>query len=318
MILALINPVEPASFFLIKLKFNINDFEALRVDTAPSIGTNWSQILDNTNGYVLLYGSAPSGVKTASYSDIVGLPVVYFKPKRAGTNLYISYEPTSMILRSLDYADIFNMVYTAGGAGFNVKDPTAAASPTPTPTSSPVPVSSPTPSPILVSTASKRVFVTSKSYNGDRYSWDYRGPDAVCSTSALAAGLGEMWSAWVSSTGNGGSPLERFWKSSGDYKLINGTVIAHGWNDLTDGSLLHSIDLDEFGHSQSGVNVWSATTIEGKLKSSPYILNCKNWYSGSSQDNGWVGGTVTFSPGDWTDGGTVSCDQPEHFYCFEQ
>lgn len=311
--LALHSPVEPVSFFLIKLKFSVNDFEALRVTTndAAAVVTNWSQpVLDNTNGYVLLYGSAPGGVKTASYSEPKYLANVYFKPKRAGTNLFISYEPTSMILRSSDYADILNMVYTAGGAGFNVQDPNATTSPTPTPT----PTSSPTPA-----ASSKKVFVTSTTYNGNL--GGLSGADAKCQDRANAANLGGTWKAWIS-TGLVNALTRAVGLSyTGKFTLVDGTVVATDRFELTSGYLQHAIDKDELGNVRGGdyAYVWTNTNYGGGIRDINQNSHCGEWTRSTYLNPSGYIGIAGKIDRQWTDSGNQwSCEQQAALYCFEQ
>jgi hypothetical protein len=47
------------------------------------------------------------------------------------------------------------------------------------------------------------------------------------------------------------SPSVRFTRSAVPYRLIDGTLIANDWADLTDGTIAHDLDLTEIGTKYS-------------------------------------------------------------------
>ncbi|MGZ3454239.1 MAG: hypothetical protein ACXVEF_31830, partial [Polyangiales bacterium] len=82
------------------------------------------------------------------------------------------------------------------------------------------------------STANKVVFVTSTLYTGDL--GGVAGADSKCQSAAAAASLAGTFKAWVSSATS--SPSTTFVRTTGDYALPDGTVVAHGWSGLTSGT----------------------------------------------------------------------------------
>src|SRR5262249_27131858 len=97
----------------------------------------------------------------------------------------------------------------------------------------------PTPTPTLP--PPRRVFVTSLTYTGNL--GGLAGADALCQARADAAALGGTYKAWLAD--DSGSPATRFTHSTGEYVLVDGTVVAGNWADLTDGSTGHAIDKTE-------------------------------------------------------------------------
>jgi cysteine-rich repeat protein len=89
----------------------------------------------------------------------------------------------------------------------------------------------------------KFVFVTSITYTGNLGGLD--GADAKCNARAAVAGIGGTYRAWLSDIT--GSPSTRMSKAGGPYRLVNGTVVANNWADLTDGNLITAINLTELG-----------------------------------------------------------------------
>jgi cysteine-rich repeat protein len=167
---------------------------------------------------------------------------------------------------------------------------------------------------------SKLVFVTSASYNGNM--GGLAGADAICQSHADAAGLPGTYLAWLSSTFE--SPSTRFIQSPGPYTLVDGTVIADNWADLTDGTLRYPIDLSEVagpgGLSSPGCNssvkmVWSGTSEWGTTLSNA-DNRCVDWTStsGGSQWGNYQVANRNWTT--WCSGGTCSWVAP--IYCFQQ
>ena len=59
------------------------------------------------------------------------------------------------------------------------------------------------------------------------------GADAKCNELASAAFLPGIYKAGTASSD---PPAARFFRSSGPYLLVDGTIIANDWDDLSDGS----------------------------------------------------------------------------------
>ncbi len=172
----------------------------------------------------------------------------------------------------------------------------------------------PSPTPLPMSTASKRVFKTSVTYNGNL--GGVAGADQKCQTRASAAGLTGIWQAWISDGTT--SPDARFEHFTGPYKLLDGTKVADNWSDLIDGTLDRNINMTEFGAVDSFYStVWTGTSPQGDSTGK----NCYDWTSSV----GWpilggVGsGNSTLSY--WTQGASDSSACSNAYmalYCFEQ
>jgi hypothetical protein len=159
------------------------------------------------------------------------------------------------------------------------------------------------------------VFTTSQEFNGNL--GGLVGADTKCSLAALAGGLPGFYKAWLSdSVTSAGNRLNH---SNAPYVLPDRTtVVANNWEDLTDGSLDHAIDRDEFGQQLINIGVWTNTSTDGTLFSTNANDNCLNW-----GDHFVSFGRIGF--GNRTDGlwtidvvDRESCDLPLRLYCFQQ
>ncbi|HEY2388611.1 MAG TPA: hypothetical protein VGK30_16770 [Candidatus Binatia bacterium] len=177
-----------------------------------------------------------------------------------------------------------------------------AAQPTPTATVSPTPSPSGTPVP-------KRVFVTSTATQGAFNGTS--GADSMCASLASAASLSGTFKAWLSVTGDG--PSTRFTQASVPYALVDGTIVANDWSDLTDASLAHAIDIDETGAAVSAADVWTSTTTGGN----PATPDCNGFTSASGGQTAICGNTG-LKTGGWTNNSIPSCNLSLRLYCFEQ
>ena len=169
---------------------------------------------------------------------------------------------------------------------------------------------------VSVRCGSKRVFVSSAMYNGNV--GGLTGADEKCQTLADASNLGGTYMAWIST--DAGSPSSRFTRSLGPYVLVNGTVVANDWNDLTDGTLAAPINTTEkngpapTGTACSNLAVWSSTNANGTSSGNA----CSNftadsgsvgrWGDASSTNNGWWSARC----------GGGSCSPIAPIFCFEQ
>jgi hypothetical protein len=137
--------------------------------------------------------------------------------------------------------------------------------------------------------------------------------DSVCQTFADARSFPGTWKAWVSDANS--SPSTRFAHSIFPYRLLDGSTIANDWNDLTDGTLAHSIDvLDDGSRAGTPLQVWTGTTPAGGLAS----LTCSGWTQASMSFIADFGMTDHTDSG-WSDWQLQYCNAPGmHVYCFEQ
>jgi len=166
---------------------------------------------------------------------------------------------------------------------------------------------------------SKLVFVTSATFDGNL--GGLVGADAICQAAADNAvpPLPGIFRAWLSDN-SGSSPSTRFTQATVAYQLRNGTTIANGWADLTDGSLTAPINVTENGGLPGGsTGVWTNTSTTGSAGLC-CGASCSDWTS--SIFDGFTGGNQgawDLSFAGWTDTNAgVPCDSLRHLYCFEQ
>ena len=182
-----------------------------------------------------------------------------------------------------------------------------------------------------------RVFRSGKSkgkrflvLEAERYSYqkslsDLAGADTKCQGLAVAANLGGNWKAWLSD--NVVSAAARLTQNNGPYALVDGTVVANNWADLTDGTLLKAINKSEKNlappgstGSCTGSNVWSNTDFKGAIKSAVATASCTGWTVALAGQTGNQGNYPSSGNANlWTDQCTTStCAQTAPIYCFEQ
>jgi hypothetical protein len=157
------------------------------------------------------------------------------------------------------------------------------------------------------------VFVTSTAFSADF--GGAPGADAKCQAGATGQHLGGNWRAWISDDSS--SPADRFIHLTVPYVLLNGTVIAKNWTELTSGTLENNgIYLDETGTAQAGVLVWTATKANGN-ESTP--TPCGNWMAPTTSSMSAGTGTSANVSTQWTEGLVEACGSSSlHLYCFQQ
>ncbi len=198
--------------------------------------------------------------------------------------------------------------------------PKTTATPTPGPlTGTVVPLTlTPTMTPVAPtpqSTSNKRVFLTSTKYSGNL--GGLAGADQKCQDSATSANLGGTWKAWVSDVSS--SVTSRFVRTSGNYVLLDGSVIAHGWADLTDGTLLKSINLNEYSTAPTYTScIWTSTDTRGSfVPVHSNVTGCNGYTSASTEYSSCgINGSSDYNWTKW-DGGD-QCNSSNPLYCFEQ
>jgi len=184
--------------------------------------------------------------------------------------------------------------------------PTATFTPTitATATATNTPTFTPTPS------TDNIVFVTSTSQDGNL--GGLSGADSICQTRANSAGLPGTYRAILSSSTVSASA--RLTQSANPYRLVNGTIIANNWADLTDGALAAPINRTESnGLIGFPIKVWTASNIALNF-SGPA---CSNWTSSSGSANG-VTGDLTSNGFTWINEALTPCDEPSYLYCVQQ
>ena len=150
------------------------------------------------------------------------------------------------------------------------------------------------------------------------------GADATCQGIANFNPLsqGGKWMAWLSANGTGNSVRERFYTSKSQYSaypygLLNGVLIADNWVDLTDGTIMSPININETGGEVSYVSgVITGTNESGGFKWD----DCSGWTSAFGTI-GFTWGTTGANDTTWTDMDSLlpTCNiGPTRLYCFEQ
>lgn len=143
------------------------------------------------------------------------------------------------------------------------------------------------------------------------------GADARCGAEAEVAGHPGEFLAWISDASV--SPADRFVQEGGAWVLVDGTVVAEDWDDLVDGTLAHSIDLDAEGQPPGDqLAVWTNTDWNGL----GLAADCEGWTSMAFADGGIFGDFAASGEfGQWTAWGDPTpfpCENTFHLYCFEQ
>jgi hypothetical protein len=153
-------------------------------------------------------------------------------------------------------------------------------------------------------------FVTSLSFDGNFGGLD--NADAQCTTAATDAGLDGTWTAWLSDGST--DAIDRI--PDGEYWLFDGTLVADGKADLTDGMLDNPIIVREDGTAIPGgaLEVWTATGANGTNSGQG---TCLNW-TDNSNANTAQSGLANATDATWTDSGVAeeNCDVFNKLYCF--
>jgi hypothetical protein len=157
------------------------------------------------------------------------------------------------------------------------------------------------------------VFVTSTASTGDL--GGVAGADQICNDLAAAADLPGKYLAWIS-TNSGDAPASRFTRKTGPYMLVDGTIIANNWDDLTDGTLSAPIDIDENGDLVAR-DVFTNVQTDGTVNGS--IGDCNGWTDGASTGGAGTG-LDSVTDGSWTqyDSDYDICTATNRLYCFSQ
>lgn len=174
----------------------------------------------------------------------------------------------------------------------------------------------------------KRIFVSSSGYTGNL--GGLAGADAKCANLAASAGLVGTFKAWLSDAAT--SAASRLTHSTGPYTLIDGTLVAKDWVQLTSASatspLLHAVDMTETGgkpviwdgakcNSNPAYRpAWTGTKPDG---SSEPFYNCDGWTT-TTGNLMWGAAFTVATSNAWTQ----SCYYPKMcfwkaaIYCIEQ
>jgi hypothetical protein len=193
-----------------------------------------------------------------------------------------------------------------------------------------------TPRPAFCPEAPRILFLSSLTYSGDL--GGVSGANASCQALADEAGLAGDFKAWLSDN-SGLAPENDFIPSDARYELVDGTLIADDWDDLTDGTIAAPIYLDETGaqppldSDYEGWSVWTATTPNGEaIPPNPLLSGfCTSvadgaWTTDNSSGDTTQFGGGTFIPanaageqdGAWSTLSVFPCEYEAHLYCVEQ
>jgi hypothetical protein len=127
--------------------------------------------------------------------------------------------------------------------------------------------------------------------------------------------LAGTYKTWLSESTS--APISRFVPSSGPYRLVNGTMIAANWADLTDGTLLASITVTETGGGLGATSItWTHTGPNGS-RDGVANEHCANWTTNNVQSRGGAGFADQTNIA-WTKIESFPCSNHRHLYCFQQ
>ena len=158
------------------------------------------------------------------------------------------------------------------------------------------------------------MFATSAGFTGNL--GGIAGADAKCQALANASTnnriKGRAFLAWVST---GAAPVAtRMVQGTQAYVNANGSAVAFNFSDLTDGSLLSDISVDELGGNRKGAGAWTGTSSVGAGFSGN---GCTDWTAataGLTGDYGNVGG----SGSGWSSLSLDDCSALHSLYCVEK
>ncbi len=170
--------------------------------------------------------------------------------------------------------------------------------------------------------AAKIVFALSTIHTGDLDD-DNSGSglddaDLRCQNDANANSLPGNYVAWLSDAGAAASA--RVTQFAGPFVMPDKSRIADDYADLTDGTILVSINIGADGNVVPPGQVWTGTTsagVEAPAPNPPPSGSCDNWTSAAPPARGRHGAN-NLSNADWTDQGYAGCDQQRGLYCFQQ
>jgi hypothetical protein len=144
------------------------------------------------------------------------------------------------------------------------------------------------------------------------------GADAKCQAEADGPASivpSGTYLAWLSDGTD--SPDTRFTKSSHPYMLPDGTKIAEDFTDLTDGSILHAINIDPTGKRLGQKLFWTGTNADGTT--APQSVTCTGWKPDHLSYHHGMHGQTNVTTSSWsTMHSAHTCRSLNRLLCFQQ
>jgi hypothetical protein len=161
----------------------------------------------------------------------------------------------------------------------------------------------------------KTVFVTSVSFKGNL--GGLKGADDKCQAEAndpASIVPSGTYLAWLSDGTD--SPDTRFTKSSHPYMLPDGTMIAESFADLTDGSILHTINIAPTGKPLGSQGFWTGTNADGTTLQ--HLVTCNSWAGDTWPGSHGMSGSTIQKSTLWSTRVPVPCRESRRLACFQQ
>lgn len=163
----------------------------------------------------------------------------------------------------------------------------------------------------------KTVFITSSTHDGNL--GGLKGADAKCQTEADGPASivpSGTYMAWLSDGTD--SPNTRFTKSSHPYVLPNGKKIAENYTDLTDGSILHAINIDPTGQLVGYQQFWTGTNPDGTTGRYNDYWGCGAWARDPIANTWAYVGHTGKKSSVWSRVEKIPCSRSKKLACFQQ
>ncbi len=167
-------------------------------------------------------------------------------------------------------------------------------------------------------TSMKRIFVTNGTFDGTFNSNPgLAGADSVCQAAADAQTLGGTWKALLSDSTT--DAVSRINLPANEVQLIDGTVIAKGWNDLKDGMIANRVQVDETGSNIGAVSVTTGSNSDFTKATAISDELCDDWTTNSpAGSKSRVVGNSNSVAEPWLNNATAACNLSLRLYCMEQ
>lgn len=159
----------------------------------------------------------------------------------------------------------------------------------------------------------RRVFISSTGHAGDM--GGLAGIDAFCQGLADAAALGGTWKGFAADSTT--SVVQHLEHATDPYMLLDGTLIAKNFTDLTDGSIAAKLSETET-RQRTEPHAWTGT----RSPDQEGLSSCSDWTSkeGGCTQGGpcGVAGESNLTDEHWDGFYVYVCGSGYHFYCIEQ